>query len=109
MVEVWLQFKQAIHLKNSNGIILLGSYSTANLGNKPVLSIYGSEDKILNQEKYSKYKNNINSNLEELIIPGGNHAFFGTYGFQKNDGFAKISNKEQITITAQTISNFIFK
>ena len=36
------------------GLILLGSYSTADLSGTDldVLSIYGSEDKVMNYEKY---------------------------------------------------------
>ena len=38
------------------GLILLGSYSTADLSetDPDVLSIYGSEDKVLNREKYNR-------------------------------------------------------
>ena len=40
----------------------------------------------MNKEKYDKYKSNISNNLEEQIIEGGNHSFFGMYGLQKGLG-----------------------
>ena len=43
------------------------------------------------------------------VITGGNHAYFGMYGEQKNDGEATITNIEQINITAQKIAEFINK
>ena len=90
-----------------DGLILLASYSTEKIPFK-VLSIYGSEDMILNSKKYLEYRTNISSNLYEYKLEGGNHAFFGTYGVQSGDGIATISNIEQLTATAEMISDFIF-
>ena len=90
-----------------DGLILLASYSTEKIPFK-VLSIYGSEDMILNSKKYLEYRTNISSNLYEYKLEGGNHAFFGTYGVQSGDGVATISNIEQLTATAEMISDFIF-
>lgn len=97
------------HQEAFRGIILLGSYSTADISsdNLTALSIYGSEDKIINQNKYQQNKNNLPSTLKEVILEGGNHAYFGMYGEQKGDGAARISNEEQIYITAATIFDFI--
>lgn len=93
-----------------SGLILLGSYSTADLTSTDieVLSIYGSEDKILNKNNYNKYKTNLPDNTEELIIDGGCHAFFGVYGIQNGDGTATVTNEEQIRITAEKIKELIF-
>ena len=91
-----------------DGLILLGSYSTADFsdGDMLVLSIYGENDGVMNREKYDKYKDNL-GNLTEHEIIGGNHAGFGMYGAQKGDGVAEISNLEQIKETATIVSNFI--
>lgn len=103
----------AIYLANNadkfDGLILLGSYSTTNLSNKDlkVLSIYGSEDKVMNKEKYEQNKVNLPSDFTEQIISGGSHAYFGMYGEQAGDGKASISNEEQIYITANYIYSFI--
>ena len=99
------------HADKYNGLILLGSYSTADLSNSNlnILSIYGSEDKILNQEKYSDNKSNLPNDFTEIIIEGGNHAQFGMYGIQEGDGIPTISNSKQIELTATYIINNITK
>lgn len=97
------------NLNDYEGLILLGSYSTADFSNADlkVLSIYGENDKVMNKEKYDKYKENIDDNLTEIIIEGGNHAYFGMYGNQDGDGEASISNVKQIEETANIIFDFI--
>lgn len=96
------------HSEELGGLILLGSYSTAEI-TLPVLSIYGSEDYVLNREKYDKYKSNIESTLTEVVLDGGCHAYFGMYGAQDGDGTPSISNEEQIRFTAEEIIKFINK
>ena len=90
------------HTNNTDGLILFAGYPTEEIG-KPVLSIYGSEDKVLNMEKYDESKA-LMKNLTEIIIKGGNHAQFGNYGIQEGDGVAKItSEKQQDKVTAEII------
>lgn len=89
------------------GVILLASYSTSDISDMRVLSLYGSEDGILSRDKYEEYKINLPSDYEEYVIEGGNHAYFGAYGFQENDGKASIENKEQIVFAAEKISQFV--
>ncbi len=90
------------------GLILLGSYSTADFSKSDlnVLSVYGSEDCVMNREKYNEYKENLPSEFTEKIIDGGNHAYFGMYGAQSGDGEASLANTKQIEITAELISGF---
>lgn len=92
-----------------DGIILLASYSTADLSDSDleVLSIYGSNDGVLNMEKYSEYKPNLPSDLKEFIIDGGCHAYFGAYGEQEGDGEAQITREEQIEYTVEKITEFM--
>lgn len=87
------------------GLILLGSYSTEDLSDSDVevLSIYGSEDKVLNASKYDENTSNLPSGFTEIIIEGGCHAYFGMYGAQDGDGTPTISNEEQIYLTANEI------
>ena len=94
--------------KEYRGLVLLGAYSTADLNGTGlgVLSLYGSEDGVMNRDKYKKCHDNLPFSLTEWVIPGGNHAFFGMYGPQRGDGTATISNREQITVTADTIALF---
>ncbi len=92
-----------------DGLVLLASYSTADISAKDnkVLSVYGSEDKVLNLEKYEKYKANLPDSFTEYVIDGGSHAGFGMYGAQKGDGEPTITNEEQIRLTAEQIFKFI--
>ena len=87
------------------GLILLGSYSTADLSESDlaVLSVYGSEDKVMNREKYEKNKSNLPGDFTEIVIEGGCHAHFGMYGAQDGDGTPTISNQEQISLTTENI------
>ncbi len=91
------------------GLVLLASYSTANLSDDllPVLSIYGDKDGVLNMEKYDKYESNLPKNKIEHILAGANHAGFGMYGAQDGDNVATMTNGEQIDIAASLILDFI--
>ena len=95
----------ADHVDEYEGLILLGSYSTADLSDTDldVLSIYGSEDKVLNHEKYDENKANLPDDFSEVVIEGGCHAYFGMYGAQDGDGTPTISNHEQIRLTVESI------
>lgn len=103
----------AIYLAKTNdtslkGIIFLASYSNTKLNDSlKCLSIYGSNDLVLNKNDYNKNLSNLPSNYKEVIIDGGNHSNFGDYGHQRRDGEATISNEEQISITKNEILNFI--
>jgi len=90
------------------GLILLGAYPSADLNGKnvPILSLYGSNDMVINSEKYATQLHLITN---EFIIDGGNHAYFGSYGEQEGDGTATITPSEQQSIAAQKIFDFIFK
>ena len=91
-----------------SGLILLASYPSG-AQEIPVLSVYGSEDGVLNMEAYEKAKANgsFPSSTEEYVIKGGCHAGFGSYGVQKGDGRAEISAEEQQKKTAELIDRFV--
>jgi hypothetical protein len=91
------------------GLVLLGSYTTTDFSRTDlsVLSIYGSEDRVLNKEKYDECRVNLPDDFTEVIIDGGCHAYFGMYGKQDGDGIPKISNEEQINITVDEIERFV--
>lgn len=81
------------------GIFLLASYPDDNgtLTNSDLaaLSINGSNDGVLNLEAYTQGKIFLPENTVYTSIKGGNHAGFGSYGPQKGDYPATISNKQQ--------------
>ena len=68
------------------------------------LSIVGSNDSVLDRAKYDEAANKMPAHMRELVIPGGNHANFGSYGAQQNDGEATIAREEQQILTAQAIA-----
>ena len=99
----------ASYINNTNktdGLILFAAYSTCDI-EKPVLSLYGSEDKVLNMETYNESKEFIDYNLTEFEITGANHAQFGYYGNQSGDGIAKISAESQQKQSVDEIIDFI--
>ena len=91
------------------GLVLLASYSTADLAETDlkVSTIYGDRDGVLNMEKYGKYASNLPETSWGLVISGGNHAQFGSYGHQEGDGEATLSGEEQLEITVQEILRLI--
>ena len=90
------------------GIIFLASYPS-----KPIkeglssLSFYGTEDKVMNHDEYEKKKSLLPSQQEEIILEGGNHAYYGNYGEQKGDGVASISRDEQQSLVSQKVVKFV--
>ena len=94
------------HAADFDGLVLLASYSTADLREcgLSVLSVFGSEDGVLNREKYDTYRKNLPTNTREVVLEGGNHANFGAYGTQKGDGKARMPPAEQIARTAQEMA-----
>jgi pimeloyl-ACP methyl ester carboxylesterase len=97
----------ASHAEEYEGMILLGAYATEPLQYERVLSIYGSEDRVLNMEQYEANRANLPADYTELIIDGGCHAYFGAYGAQEGDGVPTITAEVQWDITAQAIAEFV--
>ncbi len=93
------------HTEDFAGLILLGAYSTVDLSRTglSVLSVYGSEDGVLNREKYAEYRPNLPEGFTETVIEGGNHAYFGAYGEQEGDGTATVTPAEQVRETVAAI------
>ena len=95
--------------KKFEGLILLASYSTKDLSQTGLraLSVFGSEDGVMNQGKYEKYRAYLPIDSVEVEIEGGCHAYFGMYGAQKGDGVPTITAQEQITKTSEYIVEFM--
>ena len=60
-----------------------------------MLSIVGSNDGVLNRDKYEQAHELLPDSARELVIEGGNHAYYGNYGEQANDGQADITREDQ--------------
>lgn len=100
----------AKHTDELDGLVLLAAYPTVSLKSNSfkVISIYGSEDGVLNMEKYQDGLKYMPTHFRELVISGGNHAGFGSYGFQTGDAVAQISKEEQWRLTVEEIIAFCF-
>lgn len=100
----------AEHADELEGLLLLAAYSTEDLTGSglDVLSIYGSEDGVLNMEKYNEYRPNLpEETTTEIILEGGNHAGFGDYGVQDGDGEASLGGEEQQRQTAMAFGEIL--
>ncbi|GEK33522.1 alpha/beta hydrolase [Kurthia sibirica] len=81
------------------GLLLLASYPSNKVdfseGTLSTLSIYAQYDQVTTPEAIMNTQNKLSTNAILHEIKGGNHAGFGMYGKQKDDGVATISNLEQ--------------
>ena len=87
------------------GLCLLASYSMEDLSAMDLesLSVYGTQDKVLNMENYKRYRTKLPSDTIEQVIDGGCHAYFGSYGEQDGDGVATMLPEEQQSIAAEAV------
>jgi dienelactone hydrolase len=94
-----------------NGIVFLAAYTPNDLSQTPLksLTIYGSEDGVMNREKYREAYSLLPLNNKEIVIAGGNHASFGLYGEQAGDGKATIKPDEQIQKSVDAIDSYFGK
>ena len=99
----------AANSKKVDGIIFLASYSSADIRSSGlrVLSLYGSNDGVLNMNSFKAGKSKAPQDALYFEIPGGNHAGFGSYGSQKGDNPAAISADEQIKETVDAVVLFV--
>ena len=102
-------FYAAKHPDDLDGMVLLAAYSTKDLHEEDfsVISLYGSEDEVLNMNKIEESRAYMPANYTEICIEGGNHAQFGNYGVQKGDGVASVSREEQQNQTVEAIYKMI--
>jgi len=92
-----------------DGLILLAAYSTEDLTQTglKVCSLYGDRDGVLNMEKYRKYRANLPEDTLEVVLEGGNHAGFGSYGRQEGDGESSLEPGVQLQWTSDRILEWI--
>lgn len=88
------------------GLLLLAAYTGTDLRESglSVLSVRGSEDGILNGDRYEEGLALLPADTREVVLPGGNHSQFGSYGHQEGDGTPSITPREQIEATAAAVT-----
>lgn len=94
---------------NFDGIILCASYTTSDFSDTDLrfLSIYGDRDKVLNMDSYDRSRNFWPTDAKEVVIDGGIHSYFGSYGIQNGDGEPELTNEEQLQETVDVIDSWI--
>jgi len=94
-----------------DGMMLMAAYPASSVDlsdwSGKVVSIRGSNDLLTTQEDLDDTKNQLPANTDYFTIDGGNHAGFGVYGVQKNDGENELNSPSQIDITVEQMINFI--
>ena len=98
----------AKHPEEFDGLLLLAAYSTADLSDSglQVLSLYGSEDGLLERDRLESGRALLPADAEEVVLPGGCHACFGSYGAQPGDGVPTITRAQQQEQTADLAAAF---
>lgn len=95
------------HAKRMKGVFFLASYpdeaGSLHEAKLPVLSLFGSEDGVLNRTALEQAKTYMPVQTQYVEINGGNHAQFGSYGSQKGDGIARITAADQWKFTSQQL------
>ena len=100
MASAWV----SDHPDRLKGLVLLAAYPIKQLPeNLKVLLLYGSEDGVLNRDRMEKSASLLSPDAVVARLPGGNHAYFGSYGEQRGDGTASITPEAQWDWTAERI------
>lgn len=92
------------------GLIFFAAYTAKDISDThiPVLSLYGDNDGVLNMDKVEAGRKLVDSDrYSEVVIKGGNHAGFASYGRQKGDNEASITKEEQWNQTVSAVKEFI--
>jgi len=101
------------HPDKLKGVFFLASYpeKKGNLRKTttPVLSVTATNDGVLQRNNYQQAKRFLPSNTTYKQIEGGNHAGFGSYGKQRKDNPATISNYQQQIEISHLLINWLSK
>ncbi len=94
----------AANPENFAGLALLAAYATQPVpASLAVVSITATADAVLNWEQYEACLGNLPATAQQISIPGGNHAQFGSYGPQEGDGTATITPAAQLHATVASL------
>jgi len=99
------------HADDLSGLILLGSRITKDFSDSdlPVLRISATNDGICTPERLAAEETPHPKYFETVVIEGGCHAYFGSYGAQAHDNTPTITKQEQQKQTVDAIVKFINK
>lgn len=82
--------------RDIEGLVLLASYCASDLNETELraLSVLGTEDGVIDEERERDSRSNLPPSTEIIEIEGMNHAQFGEYGPQRGDNNPEISDHE---------------
>lgn len=91
------------------GLVLMGANPEVDLSNTKlkVLTFSATEDGICKAEDYDKFKSNLPKDNKHVLIKGGCHAYYGSYGSQWFDGSPKITAFEQQMRVVKEMKDYI--
>lgn len=91
------------HPELISGLVLWASYPAGSMteNTQPVLSVSASNDGLATPAKIDESRAVLPASTQFVVIAGGNHAQFGSYGAQPGDGEASISAENQWTQIVQ--------
>ena len=96
-----------------DGLVLLAAYPASSddlsASTLEALSISATEDGLASQAEIEASKSQLPQDTDWLIIEGGNHAQFGSYGIQNGDGGARIDETEQRDLIISGILKLLSK
>ena len=97
------------HYDELAGIVFLAAYPNNDISDIPLpaLSVKGDRDGIVTDKRVEKSERLMPEGSQYVVIEGGNHAQFGTYGAQPADNAAAISAEAQREKAAEAIADFI--
>jgi hypothetical protein len=91
-----------------SGLVLLAAYpaGSTNLSGAAVraLTLVGSEDGLVSDDEIEAGAARLPADARLVVIEGGNHAGFGSYGAQQGDGEATIDTDSQLSIATEEIA-----
>ncbi len=89
------------------GLALLGAYADTaddySQGTLPVVSISATQDGLSTPAEIEVGKSRLPADTRYVVLEGGNHAQFGSYGPQRGDGNATMSEEKQQQLTRQAL------
>ncbi len=72
-----------------------------------VLAFFATRDGLVNSSEISKWQLLLPAHTKVIIVTGGNHAQFGSYGPQKNDLTAEISEEAQQQFVREALTSVL--
>lgn len=93
------------------GLALLGAYADTaddySQGTLPVLSVSATQDGLSTPAEIEAGKSRLPADTRYVVLDGGNHAQFGSYGPQRGDGTATLSASEQQARTRAALREWL--